>query len=319
MKNFLGPVAILALVVILACASSIKTARAGILSDVRRDASEPSSSWSSDDDDDDSSSGHFSGSHYSHCDDDDDDSSLFGAIFGWMFQGIAHVAFGGLRNEGYDYKFPPFPYYQSNGYQESLVTKSLSDLGYDISSSYGETIDMPDCEETIDLRCDHLRRISFRFDSEYGTDTAQLSRIGSHLMMSSSQGLGIDTEFSYFIEKQTDAPDDNLWLGDINVIYRFIESENIQWRWGLGMNWLTSQGITKTGFNFTMSADLYLGKPWIVSTGFDVGTIGETDLFQFRITAGINIRHVEAYTGYQYYDIGTSQMNFLIAGARVWW
>lgn len=320
MKSFPSSLFITILLSICSWFLIAEASQAGILSDVRNDASGASSSWSSDDDDDDDWSDDCDDrSCHHHC---DDDPGFFGELLGSMVKGLVHVAFGGLRDDKLEYQFPAFPYEDSNGYQSALPSRMSGDIGYDITKDYGEFLEVGDCEAPtppINLRCEHLRRFAIRFDSEYGTDTARLSRIGSHLLLSTTQGLGIETEFSYFIEKQPGDEDDSLWLGDVNLVYRFLETENTQWRWGVGVNWLTSQGISEAGFNFTMSADFYLGRPWVISTGFDVGAIGETDFFQYRVTAGINLNRFEAYTGYQYYDIGTSQMNFLIGGVRIWY
>ncbi len=54
------------------------------------------------------------------------------------------------------------------------------------------------------------------------------------------------------------------------------------------------------------------------TSAIDWGTLGHEELFRFRATAGLTIHGVEAYTGYQYFDLGRTQLNGLVAGVRVW-
>ncbi len=92
----------------------------------------------------------------------------------------------------------------------------------------------------------------------------------------------------------------------------------MQWRAGLGFNWLDDEQATDFGFNFTYGVDVFPVRPLVLSAELDWGTLGSADLFHFRTTAGMIVWHVEVYTGYEYRDIDRTQTSALIGGVRVW-
>ena len=69
---------------------------------------------------------------------------------------------------------------------------------------------------------------------------------------------------------------------------------------------------------FTYGADLFVRRPWVVSATIDWGTLGEAELFRFRTTGGVVVHGVEVYTGYEYLDIDSTQMNGVMGGVRIW-
>jgi len=274
-----------------------------------------------------------------------------------LFEGLAEVIkvpFGSLLNEDYVYRFPKFPYYDGHGYQNSVYVPQIDEymdvetmrelMGMDVEPVVAEEeefivtdfsqpsteLPVPSVadqfqpevdrfEPVVDCYTDEYRETASRLTVEYATDMYYVSRYGVHVLASSAQGLGIEAEFSYLQENRPDEPEDHLWLGDVNVIFRCFQRRRVQWRWGLGVNWLESGRQLDWGVNLTVSADFFIARPFILSTGFDWGTIGEAGFFQYRATAGVNFRHLEAYVGYQYLDIGSTQANFLLSGLRFWW
>jgi len=75
---------------------------------------------------------------------------------------------------------------------------------------------------------------------------------------------------------------------------------------------------TDVGFNFTYGVDFYPSRPWILSAELDWGSLREAELFHFRSTAGVVLWSIEAYAGYEYWNIDASQTSALVAGVRVW-
>lgn len=229
---------------------------------------------------------HRHGGHASHDDDD--------LISYWMvdLSGYAvtspwwgpHLALDDdLRLQGY---FPSFPYDGRDGY----VTTDPS-AG---------------------------RRWAGRVRAEYADQFGDTSRVGGHLLLSTATRWGLDAAMDRFEERLSGGGRDNLWLGDCNVVYRFAQSQGAEFRTGLGFNWLDDPARTDFGFNFTYGADFFLGKPWVLSSTLDWGSLGEAELFRFRATIGALVRRTEIYTGYEYLDIDSVQMNALVAGVRVW-
>jgi hypothetical protein len=162
------------------------------------------------------------------------------------------------------------------------------------------------------------RRWAARVRSEYSDAFDDMSRIGGQLLVSTTSRWGLDTEMNYLQERFDGGRYDHLWLGDCNVVYRFAQSERMEWRTGIGFNWLDDPIDTDFGFNFTYGFDIYPIRPLVLSTELDWGTLGSAEAFHFRTTAGAVIHGLEAYFGYEYRDIDRFHFNGLIAGVRLW-
>jgi len=159
---------------------------------------------------------------------------------------------------------------------------------------------------------------SARVRSDYAENFDGLSRVGGHLLVSSASRWELDTEMNYLQERLPGHTRDHLWLGDCNVQYRFAQSERVQFRAGLGFNWLDDPANTDFGFNFTYGFDVFPRKPFVLSTELDWGTLGSAEAFHFRTTAGALVGGFETYVGYEYRDIDRFHFNGLVAGVRVW-
>jgi hypothetical protein len=163
---------------------------------------------------------------------------------------------------------------------------------------------------------------SGRFNVEYLEPFTDVNGVGGRFLLSTTSRFGLDAAASHFDERRPNASPDSLWVGDFNLVFRFAQAEKAEFRTGLGFNWLhhpdPTQPQTDFGFNFTYGADFFPRKPWVFSAELDAGNIGRAGLFRFRTTGGILLRNVEAYTGYEYLDIGRGHFNFLLAGVRAW-
>jgi hypothetical protein len=129
----------------------------------------------------------------------------------------------------------------------------------------------------------------------------------------------LDTEANDHRESLGGGRHDQLWTGDCNVVFRFAQSPKLQMRSGLGFNWLSDRIGGEEGFNFTYSGDFFPADPWIMSGEIDWGTLGSAGLFHGRATVGVHYHRCEVYTGYDYLDIGDTQIDGLVAGLRVWY
>ena len=162
------------------------------------------------------------------------------------------------------------------------------------------------------------RRWSARLSTDYAENFDDMSRIRGHLLLSTTSRFGLDMEMSCLEERLPGNRHDHLWVGDANIVYRFAQSEHMQWRAGLGFNWLDDPIDTDFGFNFTYGLDVFPVKPWVVSATLDWGTLGSAELFRFRTTAGVVVHGIEVFTGYEYFDVDRTQINSLIGGVRIW-
>ncbi len=157
-----------------------------------------------------------------------------------------------------------------------------------------------------------------RMRTEYAESFDDISRTGGQLLWDTSSRWGIDTQFDNLRESRDLQPDDDLWVGDANLVFRFAQSPRVQMRTGIGFNWLKDDAQSDFGFNFTYGGDFFVKKPWVVSTEIDWGLLGNANLFRGRVTTGITWHRCEFYTGYEYLEIGTMELNGLVAGIRLW-
>jgi len=286
--------------------------------------SSSSSAPSSDDDDRD-----HRRSHHGHDDDDHWDSSetedeFYGGLFligGYLAAAAVtspiwgpHQALGDdLAVEGY---FQRFPYQCTPGYMMTdpclLESPALVD-----PAAGGDSAWDPDAMP-LTAWPTSPRTWGARLRFEYADEFDDMTRVGGHLLLSTTSRFGLDTETSCLEEVLPFGRQDRLWIGDCNVIYRFAQSEHAQFRAGIGFNWLDDPIDTNFGFNFTYGADFFPRKPWILSTTLDWGTIGRAELFRFRATAGVIVHGVEVYTGWEHLDVDNDQINSLMGGVRIW-
>lgn len=160
---------------------------------------------------------------------------------------------------------------------------------------------------------------SWQWRSEYVYQSQNVHRIGGRLLVEGASRLGMSTEFGQLSEGRRNGTTDELWLGNCNLLLRFAQSERMQWRFGAGVNWLADHGAGRAGFNLTYGFDFFPVRPLVASTELDWGQVGHASLFRFRTTGGVVWRHIETYTGYEYLDIGSTQLNGLIGGLRLWY
>ena len=211
--------------------------------------------------------------------------------------------------------FPRYPYDRVPGYMLMGDAAMEYDPGLRASVS-GPTANPGSM--TIDGWKLEARYWAGRLDVEYGKSLDDLDRIGAHLLLSTTSRFGIDAQWNYLEERRPGGRLDHLQLGDCNLIYRFAQSPKAEFRLGLGCNYLTDQYDSNFGFNFNYAADFFPVDPWVISTSIDWGTLGSTGLFRGRATVGAVYHGVEAYTGYEFLEIGGASMNNLIAGVRIW-
>src|SRR5262245_51222587 len=164
-----------------------------------------------------------------------------------------------------------------------------------------------------------LYRFALRGRAEYGTDFGHLAWTGGHLLLDTSSRLGLEADFRHVREDVPPGRFDSLWLGDGNIVFRFAQSELLVMRTGLGVNWLSDPADTNVGFNFTYGGDFFPVRPWIFSGELDLGTLGHTSVVHFRISTGVNLGMIETFLGYDYYDVGRTQLAGRVAGVRLWY
>lgn len=206
------------------------------------------------------------------------------ALIGGPFV-LPHLA---LNDDLYDTTyFPDYPYDNDEG--SLIVFKHRGDEGKDFASRL-QVFNVTDFDD--------LNRVQFRLQADH------------------ANRIGVDTEAGWWQQKFPSGSDD-LWLGDFNLTYRFAQSEHVQFRTGLGANWLADTGRSDIGINFTYQVDLFPVRPWTISALMDAGSLGHAGLFHGRTTFGVMLRQFEAFMGYDYFRLGDFQTHGLLSGVAL--
>lgn len=164
-----------------------------------------------------------------------------------------------------------------------------------------------------------LRRRAGRFRSDYAYDSDGLKRLGGNLMLSSALPVAIDSEFFYREIPAATGDINELWNGDLNVIYKINAHPRYKLRTGAGVNWRTDDGSTiEVGFNTTYALEFMIRGPWMASASVDWGKLEDDSLFRWRATAGLLMGSWEVFAGYEDYKAGDDRFNGFLAGAGFW-
>ena len=158
---------------------------------------------------------------------------------------------------------------------------------------------------------------SFRF--EYGNSFDGLSRRAAGLMLENSSGAGFELGWHSYSEDSGGGFTDELHLADINLLYRVAQTDHLLVRAGLGVNLLGDAIGTEAGFNMTAKADFFPSEPLVLSGEFDLGTIGDAEMFHVAGKIGVMIDRAELFAGYDYCDIGGVALQGPMAGIQIWY
>lgn len=143
-----------------------------------------------------------------------------------------------------------------------------------------------------------------RISMQAGTDFEDLTLGSLGLLLQDPGGLGLDTSVTMFRESGVDFRD-NLYLGDVNLVFEPVAIDQFRLRVGIGVNWLGDSYGGEAGFNMTTGFDWNLAPRWWVTGEVDLGTIGDTDLTHAQISLGRSLGQSTTWTiGYDYHDIG---------------
>jgi hypothetical protein len=165
---------------------------------------------------------------------------------------------------------------------------------------------------------DWARPFNFRASIEDGNNFDGLNRVGFNFLADSYTRFGVGGGVHFYQEKQACGCTDELAIGDVNLLFRFAQSERIQFRTGLGARFLTDRVRTDWGFNFVYGAEAYPFKPVSWSWQLETGTLGEAWVFRANTRLGYVWRYSEAYVGYDYLRIGHAELQGPMVGMRVW-
>jgi hypothetical protein len=163
------------------------------------------------------------------------------------------------------------------------------------------------------------RLMSLRVAAENGNDFTGLNRVGLVFLADTMTRFGIGGSVNFYEEKRDNLPPDQLTIGDVNVLFRFAQSQHWQWRTGLGLRWMHDHTQTDYGFNFVYGFEWFPHDPITVGMQLEAGTLGNTGVIHFTSRVGLVWKHAEAYVGYDYLQIGGTELHGPMVGLRLWY
>lgn len=266
---------------------------AGILGDA---ASETRSERSSSSDDE-------------RCDCDEDDDGFGAFLWDLTFGTMLETVFG-----------PSEKRLEEDACGRTIVTRwYVIPQREDIFAPFPYSQDTPGVIVPIDRPHVDSYPFSGRFAFEYGNDFDVLDRFAGSALIEWRSGLGFDASGHIYREDLDAAGQDELSVGDANLLWRMVQTERTQWRLGIGANWLADAIDAEAGLNFTLRADFFPARPLILSGEIDCGTIGSAFTFHGRASAGFNVQQTEFFIGYDYRSIGDVDLEGPMLGVQFWY
>lgn len=163
---------------------------------------------------------------------------------------------------------------------------------------------------------DHL--LSVRAAAEAGTDFSGVNRLGLSFLVDTMTRFGIGGSVQFFEEDKRALETDRLVIGDINALFRFAQSQRWQYRAGIGMRFMDDRKQTDLGFNFVYGWEWFPKEPYTFSAQLEAGTLGNASVFRATGRMSLVWKHAEAYVGYDYLRIGSTDLQGPMIGLRLW-
>jgi len=177
-------------------------------------------------------------------------------------------------------------------------------------------MDRPKINDVVPSTWDQL--MSFRASGEEGHDFNSINRLGVTFLVDTMTRFGIGGTVNFYEEKNDSPKPDRLAIGDVNLLYRFAQSECTQFRAGIGARFLNDSQQTDWGVNFVYGFDYFPKPPWSIGMQLETGTLGNAWVFQATGRIGLVWKFSEVYAGYDYLHIGSNVLQGPMVGLRFW-
>jgi len=161
------------------------------------------------------------------------------------------------------------------------------------------------------------RNWALQLGGESGYVFDRVWRAGFNLRFQTSYRLEFDANWSLFMERERGAYD-NLAIGREHIIWRFAQSNAVQFHTSLGAQHLIDAQGDVDGIDVAYGFDIFPGRPIIMSFEGALGSLGSAFAPRVRATFGFVRSHYELLLGYEHQWIGKETLGGPFAGVRVW-
>jgi hypothetical protein len=157
-------------------------------------------------------------------------------------------------------------------------------------------MDRPRINDVVPYTWDRL--MILRASVEEGHDYNSINRLGVTFLVDTMTRFGIGGTVNFYEEKNDSPKPDRLAIGDVNLLYRFAQSERTQFRAGIGARFLNDTQQTDWGVNFVYGFDYFPKPPWTIGMQLETGTLGNAWVYRATGLIGLVWKFSEVYAGY---------------------
>lgn len=159
--------------------------------------------------------------------------------------------------------------------------------------------------------------MTMRASFEEGNNFNGINRLGITFLADTTSRFGIGGGVHLYEENHQNCFD-RLAIGDINVLFRFAQSNKTQFRAGVGTRFLSDQTRTDWGVNFVYGFECFPREPFSLGAQVETGTLGNAWVFRATGRIGLVWKYSEVYAGYDYLQIGNTVLQGPMVGLRLW-
>jgi hypothetical protein len=159
---------------------------------------------------------------------------------------------------------------------------------------------------------------TFRATLEEGNDFHGMNRLSVACLLDTFTRFGLAGRIDVFRERLPADFQDRLAMGDVNVLFRFAQSERVQFRFGIGTRLLDDQKHTDAGVNLVYGVEYFPLDPITYRVQCEGGNLGHAGVFRVTTAWGAVWKRLEAQLGYDYLQIGNVKLQGPFIGLRLW-
>jgi len=161
------------------------------------------------------------------------------------------------------------------------------------------------------------RNWALQLGTESGYVFDRVWRHGVNLRFQTAYRIEFDASWSLFMEREYGAVD-NLAIGREHVIWRFAQSNALQFHTSFGAQHLIDEYGDLSGVDIAYGFDAFPGRPIVLSLEGALGNLGDAFAPRVRATLGMIRNRFELLAGYEHQWIGREDLGGPFIGLRIW-
>ncbi|MBL8799353.1 MAG: hypothetical protein JNM56_36055 [Planctomycetia bacterium] len=130
---------------------------------------------------------------------------------------------------------------------------------------------------------------------------------------------GLDAGWQRSTKRLPQTGDQSLSLTDVDLKVRLLEEQQLQWHVGFGMQVLDRAQDFYLGYALTTALHLRVAEQFDISAQGEVGRVDAAGVRHGRASVGVSSRqlpHLDVYSGFDFFEIGSERWRVPIFGMR---